>query len=128
LPPATAEVLAPPVAAVPRPHDLGFFLLFGVGRWILHSDGFWSARMSGLTAIQIRTERGHVTTEASKFTQWRKSSRSSAYDNCVEVAVARDGHIGVRDSKQRGQGPVLEFAPSEWQAFLGGVKDGEFDR
>jgi hypothetical protein len=63
----------------------------------------------------------------SKFTNWRKSSLSSGGDNCVEVAVATDGHVGVRDSKQRGRGPVLEFTPTEWDAFLGGVKDGQFD-
>lgn len=67
-------------------------------------------------------------TEASKFTNWRKSTHSSGGDNCVEVAIAGDGAIGVRDSKQHGLGPVLEFTPSEWQAFLGGVKEGEFDR
>ncbi|HEY3140649.1 MAG TPA: DUF397 domain-containing protein [Acidimicrobiales bacterium] len=67
-------------------------------------------------------------TQRDKFTAWRKSSLSSGGDNCVEVAVAADGSIGVRDSKQHGLGPVLEFTPSEWEAFLGGVKDGEFDR
>jgi hypothetical protein len=62
-----------------------------------------------------------------KFTNWRKSSLSSGGDNCVEIAFAADGGTGVRDSKQHGQGPVLEFTPAEWGAFLGGVKDGEFD-
>jgi hypothetical protein len=33
----------------------------------------------------------------------------------------------VRDSKQQGQGPVLEFTAAEWAAFLGGVRGGEFD-
>jgi hypothetical protein len=63
----------------------------------------------------------------SKFTSWRKSSLSSGGDNCVEVAMATDGSIGVRDSKQLGRGPVLEFTPTEWEAFVGGVKGGEFD-
>jgi hypothetical protein len=66
-------------------------------------------------------------TRPSKFTNWRTSSLSSAGDNCVEVAFATDGSIGVRDSKQHGLGPVLEFTPGEWQAFLGGVAGGEFD-
>lgn len=58
---------------------------------------------------------------------FRKSTRSSpSGDNCVEVAFAPDGTIGVRDSKNPGGG-VLEFTPDEWKAFIGGVNDGEFD-
>jgi hypothetical protein len=56
-----------------------------------------------------------------------KSSRSFANGNCVEVASLRDGGIGVRDSKDTA-GPVLRFTPDEWDAFVGGVRDGEFDR
>lgn len=63
---------------------------------------------------------------ASKFTDWHKSTFSSGGDNCVEVAFAGDGSVGVRDSKQRGLGPVLEFTPSEWDAFLAGVRDDQF--
>jgi hypothetical protein len=65
-------------------------------------------------------------TEDAKFTNWRKSTLSSGGDNCVEVAFAADGSVGVRDSKQQGLGPVLEFTPGEWEAFLGGVKGDEF--
>jgi hypothetical protein len=61
------------------------------------------------------------------FSGWHKSTLSSGGDNCVEVAVATDGTIGVRDTKQNGEGPVLEFTPSEWEAFIGGVRRGEFD-
>lgn len=67
-------------------------------------------------------------TGETKFTDWRKSSLSSGGDNCVEVAFAADGSIGVRDSKQQGLGPVLEFTPAEWDAFLGGAAGGEFNR
>ena len=68
-----------------------------------------------------------MTTESNKFVGWRKSTLSSAGDNCVEIAFAADGSVGVRDSKQHGLGPVLEFTPGEWTAFLGGVRGGEFD-
>lgn len=61
------------------------------------------------------------------FTGWRKSSLSSGGDNCVEVGFADDGIIGVRDTKQQGRGPILEFFPSEWEAFVEGVRRGEFD-
>jgi hypothetical protein len=58
---------------------------------------------------------------------WVKSSFSFANGNCVEVADLPGGHIGVRDSKHP-QGQVLRFTPAEWQAFLGGVRLGEFDK
>jgi hypothetical protein len=57
---------------------------------------------------------------------WKKSVRSSVNGNCIEVATLGGGHVGVRDSKDR-SGPVLIFTPAEWGAFVGGVKDGEFD-
>jgi hypothetical protein len=55
---------------------------------------------------------------------WRKSSLSST-SNCVEVAFVGD-RVAVRDSKDR-NGPVLLFTPTEWEAFLGGVRIREFD-
>jgi hypothetical protein len=55
---------------------------------------------------------------------WRKSARSGA-NGCVEVGLV-DGQIAVRDSKDR-EGPVLLFTGLEWKAFLGGVRDGEFE-
>jgi Domain of unknown function (DUF397) len=57
---------------------------------------------------------------------WVKSSLSMATGDCVEVAMLPDGGAAVRDSKDRG-GAVLRFTPDEWLAFLGGVRNGEFD-
>jgi Domain of unknown function (DUF397) len=57
---------------------------------------------------------------------WQKSSRSGPYsDNCVEIAFV-DGAIAMRDSKHP-EGPVLLFTQAEWDAFVEGAKDGEFD-
>ncbi|WP_433501504.1 DUF397 domain-containing protein [Sphaerimonospora sp. CA-214678] len=57
---------------------------------------------------------------------WRKAARSNAVgDQCVEVAWISDG-IAVRDSKDP-EGPKLLFTTGEWEAFLDGVKGGEFD-
>lgn len=71
---------------------------------------------------------------------WRKSSRSGTNGgSCVEVTVAEGDANPIathkadseklylmRDSKNP-DGPVLAFTPAEWDAFVGGVKDGEFD-
>jgi hypothetical protein len=57
---------------------------------------------------------------------WFKSSLSFSNSNCVEVASLPDGGIGVRDSKDA-EAPILRFTPDEWRAFLGGVRNGEFD-
>jgi hypothetical protein len=45
---------------------------------------------------------------------------------CVAVAVL-DDKIAVRDDKMP-DGPLLIFTADEWDAFLAGVKDGQFDR
>ena len=57
---------------------------------------------------------------------WVKSSLSYSNSNCVEVANLPGGQVGVRHSKHT-EGPVLRFTPGEWQAFLGGARNGEFD-
>jgi Domain of unknown function (DUF397) len=69
---------------------------------------------------------------------WRKASYSG--DNggtCVEVTATRDATAAphkaaedllylMRDSKDPA-GPRLAFTAAEWDAFIRGVKDGEFD-
>jgi hypothetical protein len=55
---------------------------------------------------------------------WRTSTYSGG-NSCVEVAFM-DGQVGVRDSKDR-QGPMLVFTANEWEAFIGGARDGEFE-
>jgi hypothetical protein len=57
---------------------------------------------------------------------WRKSSKSGTSGNCLEVATNLHGIVAVRDSKDP-DGPSLIFCPSEWNAFLTGVRSGEFD-
>jgi len=56
---------------------------------------------------------------------WRKSWRSTADGNCVEVHSV-DGRIVVRDSKNPG-GHALTFSASSWRAFILAVRQGHFD-
>jgi hypothetical protein len=51
---------------------------------------------------------------------WRKSSRSGAGNDCVELVVGRSG-AAVRDSKNPEAGR-LEFAGAGWASFLGVLK------
>jgi len=53
--------------------------------------------------------------------QWRISSYSANGSTCVEVARNLPGIVAVRDSKDR-PGPILTFAPDEWQAFVTGLR------
>jgi hypothetical protein len=56
--------------------------------------------------------------------RWRKST-ASAQGNCVEVADAAES-VFVRNSTDP-MGPTLRFTRPEWEAFLIGVRDGQFD-
>lgn len=47
--------------------------------------------------------------------EWRKSSRSTAEGDCVEVAV-QPLAVAVRDSKNV-SGPTLAFPAAGWDAF-----------
>jgi hypothetical protein len=59
---------------------------------------------------------------------WVKSRRSGPTGgNCVETAFLPDGAVAVRNSRHPA-GPALVFTAAEWDAFIGGVADGEFDR
>jgi hypothetical protein len=55
---------------------------------------------------------------------WSKSSFCNN-SSCVEVAVTPE-FVAVRDSKNP-QHQALVYTTDEWQQFLAGAKNGEFD-
>ena len=67
-------------------------------------------------------ESGNIDT----VTAWTKSSLSHVSGNCVEIADLSNGQVGMRHSKHV-TGPVLGISSSEWKAFLGGIRNGDFD-
>jgi hypothetical protein len=61
--------------------------------------------------------------ESPSTVTWIRSGRCDT-GSCVEVAFVGD-EIAVRNSTEP-DGRVVTFTRNEWQAFLGGVADGEF--
>jgi hypothetical protein len=57
-------------------------------------------------------------------TTWVKSGRCES-SSCVEAAPVTGGVL-VRNSTDP-NGPMLSFTAEEWIAFVGGVRDGDFD-
>jgi Domain of unknown function (DUF397) len=56
---------------------------------------------------------------------WRTSSFSQSGE-CVQTAFLPGGSVAVRHSKDP-DGSLLIYTRGEWDAFLKGAKDGEFD-
>jgi hypothetical protein len=67
-----------------------------------------------------------MTQSATPGNEWIKSSLSFANGNCVEVQFLTDGGVQVRSSRDR-DGAVLTFTAAEWDCFLSGARNGEFD-
>ena len=66
-----------------------------------------------------------TTVQDTKLTRpWRKSSRSTGGNDCVEVAQAGTNCL-VRDSKNPG-GARLVVRPQAWAAFTGAIKHGAY--
>ncbi len=58
---------------------------------------------------------------------WLRSSFCDA-GSCAEVAISPAlERVYLRDSKERGERNYLVFTLDEWDAFVDGVKKGEFD-
>nr|WSX72612.1 DUF397 domain-containing protein [Streptomyces sp. NBC_00899]WSX81319.1 DUF397 domain-containing protein [Streptomyces sp. NBC_00899] len=66
---------------------------------------------------------GHVSNSATLAgVAWRRSSHSTAANNCVEAGVLPSGEVAVRDSKDV-TGPALLFPPGVWGAFVRALTD-----
>ena len=80
----------------------------------MRPEGHASKSYNGMPAAELAGAR------------WRKSGRSSAQGNCVELAALPGGGVAVRNSRDP-EGPALLFTDAELDAFVGGVRDGDFD-
>ncbi|WP_326687776.1 MULTISPECIES: DUF397 domain-containing protein [unclassified Streptomyces] len=53
---------------------------------------------------------------------WRTSTYSGGNNECVEVAINLPHSVPVRDTKNKGAGPILRIAHGSWAAFLAGLR------
>ena len=80
-----------------------------------------------------RFSTGSTGSDDSARAGWRVSSRCS-HGDCVQVGSlparsvtvrsVTERFVAVRDTKNRGAGPDLVFAPTAWRSFVAGVKIG----
>lgn len=58
---------------------------------------------------------------------WKTATACTGATNCVQVAFATDGSgdVFLRDSDK--PAIILRYTAKEWEAFVLGVHDGEFD-
>lgn len=70
-----------------------------------------------MTALSPSPSR-HISSSATLVgVAWRRSSHSTAANNCVEAAALPSGPVAVRDSKDVA-GPALLFPPGAWTSFV----------
>ena len=70
-----------------------------------------------LTSIERGRTLSDMSTNPDVAPGWRKSRRSGAQGNCVEVCLLPSGQVGIRDSKWA-DGPVLAVSAANFAAWV----------
>ena len=59
---------------------------------------------------------------------WQRAAGSEEIEGPhLEIAFVQDGYVAMRSSEHPVDEETLIFTPAEWEAFVLGAKDGEFD-
>lgn len=56
---------------------------------------------------------------------WHRATDDPDAESCLEIAVGHDGMVRIRSSNR--PEVVAVTTPAKWEAFVRGVKAGEFD-
>ncbi|WP_103938840.1 DUF397 domain-containing protein [Thermomonospora echinospora] len=75
--------------------------------------------------VSDRAQRRSIQNKPADVGTVRKTRGTSPDGDCVEVGISHMGAIGVRDTKQNGAGPALEFTRPEWAAFLSTIRSAD---
>jgi hypothetical protein len=57
---------------------------------------------------------------------WRRTTNLDGSPGKLEIGFADNGLVALRYADEP-DGTILIYTPAEWDAFVEGVKDGEFD-
>lgn len=81
--------------------------------------------MSDNTSTPV-DDKAHIRDEIDfSHADWITSTDPGDDEPGVEIAFV-DGYVGMRNGAEP-DGTILVFTPTEWDAFVAGAKDGEFD-
>ena len=59
---------------------------------------------------------------------WQRAAGSEEIEGPhLEIAFVQDGYVAMRSSEKPVDEETLIFTPAEWDAFLKGVRNAEFD-
>jgi len=58
--------------------------------------------------------------------RWERTTHEDGTPAALEIGYADNGLVALRMAEDP-EGDVLIYTPSEWEAFVEGVRDGEFD-
>jgi len=58
--------------------------------------------------------------------RWERTTHEDGTPAALEIGYADNGLVALRMAEEP-EGDILIYTPSEWEAFVDGVRDGEFD-
>lgn len=58
--------------------------------------------------------------------RWERTTHEDGTPAALEIGYADNGMVALRMAEDP-EGDILIYTPSEWEAFVEGVRDGEFD-
>ncbi|WP_436775724.1 DUF397 domain-containing protein [Yinghuangia sp. YIM S09857] len=78
------------------------------------------------TQEEMEAEKAELYARDISGAEWISYGEDTTGEGVVQTAEIGGGAVAMRNSAHP-EGPILRFTKGEWDAFVLGVKDGEFD-